>query len=90
MSCSFYLIVIKLNCLFFIPEARQIFDDLCVKHNVDCSAPRTTTRLLDKVCMSFSCADLDQFAAFYRNCFCGINITMMTYFFSGQAQPSCP
>ena len=54
MSCSFFLIVIKLNCLFFIPEARQIFDDLCVKHNVDCSAPRTTTRLLDKVCMSFS------------------------------------
>lgn len=44
----------KLDGFFFIPEARQIFDDLCVKHNVDCSAPRTTTRLLDKVCMSFS------------------------------------
>lgn len=44
----------KLDYFVFIPEARQIFDDLCVKHNVDCSAPRTTTRLLDKVCMSFS------------------------------------
>lgn len=44
----------KLDCFFFFPEARKIFDDLCVKHNVDCSAPRTTTRLLDKVCMSFS------------------------------------
>jgi lysyl-tRNA synthetase class 2 len=24
-------------------------DDLCVKHQVDCSAPRTASRLLDKV-----------------------------------------
>ena len=54
----------KLDCFVFIPEATQIFDDLCVKHNVDCSAPRTTTRLLDKVCMSFSWVDLDQQAAF--------------------------
>lgn len=54
MSCRFFFNSDKLNCLFFIPEARQIFDDLCVKHNVDCSSPRTTTRLLDKVCMSFS------------------------------------
>jgi hypothetical protein len=23
--------------------------DLCIKHNVDCSAPRTSARLLDKV-----------------------------------------
>ena len=33
----------------FLLETRQFFDDLCVKHNVDCSSPRTTTRLLDKV-----------------------------------------
>lgn len=38
---------------FGTPEARQIFDDLCVKHNVDCSAPRTTTRLLDKLVGEF-------------------------------------
>jgi lysyl-tRNA synthetase class 2 len=29
--------------------ARKALDDLCVKHNVDCSAPRTSSRLLDKV-----------------------------------------
>lgn len=34
---------------FGTPEARQVFDDLCVKHNVECSAPRTTPRLLDKL-----------------------------------------
>lgn len=38
---------------FGTPEARQIFDDLCVKHNVDCSSPRTTTRLLDKLVGEF-------------------------------------
>ena len=51
---GFVMLMRKLDYFVFIPEARQIFDDLCVKHNVDCSAPRTTTRLLDKVCMSFS------------------------------------
>ena len=30
-------------------EARKFFDDLCVKFGADCSSPRTTTRLLDKV-----------------------------------------
>lgn len=30
-------------------EARKFFDDLCVKFQVDCSAPRTTARLLDKL-----------------------------------------
>lgn len=38
---------------FGTPETRQIFDDLCVKHNVDCSSPRTTTRLLDKLVGEF-------------------------------------
>ena len=31
------------------PAARDFFDNLCKKHNVDCSSPRTTTRLIDKV-----------------------------------------
>eukprot|EP00121_Abeoforma_whisleri_P002568 Awhi_evm1s2309 len=45
----------KLNVQFPSPdtldteEARQFLDDLCVKHEVDCSAPRTTARLLDKL-----------------------------------------
>ena len=30
-------------------DIRQFFDDLCVKFDVDCSAPRTTARLIDKV-----------------------------------------
>ncbi|PVV01375.1 hypothetical protein BB560_004202 [Smittium megazygosporum] len=30
-------------------ESRKILDDLCVKHNIDCSAPRTNSRLLDKL-----------------------------------------
>lgn len=30
-------------------ETQKFFDALCVKHNVDCPAPRTTARLIDKV-----------------------------------------
>ncbi len=30
-------------------EARKFFDDLCVKFDVECTPPRTTSRLLDKV-----------------------------------------
>ncbi len=30
-------------------ETRKFLDDLCVKHNVECSNPRSTARLLDKV-----------------------------------------
>lgn len=30
-------------------ESRKFFDDLCVKFGVDCSPPRTTSRLLDKL-----------------------------------------
>ena len=33
-----------------IAEATKFFDDLCKKHEVECSAPQTTARLLDKVC----------------------------------------
>ena len=34
-------------------EARLALDTLCVKHNVDCSAPRTAARLLDKLVGEF-------------------------------------
>lgn len=30
-------------------EAQKFFDDLCKKHHVDCSNPRTTSRLIDKL-----------------------------------------
>ncbi|CAE7500903.1 cla4, partial [Symbiodinium microadriaticum] len=31
------------------PEAHEFFSALCVKHNVDCSPPRTVARLVDKL-----------------------------------------
>lgn len=31
------------------PEANAFLDKLCKKHNVDCTTPRTTSRLLDKL-----------------------------------------
>ena len=31
------------------PEANKILSDICVKHEVECPAPRTVARLLDKV-----------------------------------------
>ena len=31
-------------------ETRQFLDKLCIQHNVECSSPRTSARLLDKVC----------------------------------------
>lgn len=34
-------------------ETRKFLDDLCVKHEVDCSAPRTVARLLDKLVGEF-------------------------------------
>lgn len=35
------------------PESRKFLDDLCVKHGVDCTPPRTTARLLDKLVGEF-------------------------------------
>lgn len=32
-------------------ETQKFLSDLCIKHNVDCSSPRTSARLLDKVCI---------------------------------------
>jgi lysyl-tRNA synthetase class 2 len=34
-------------------EAREFFDKLCVEKNVDCSAPRSTSRLIDKLVGAF-------------------------------------
>lgn len=34
-------------------EAREFFDKLCVEKGVDCSAPRSTTRLIDKLAGEF-------------------------------------
>ena len=34
-------------------ECNKFLSDLCIKHNVDCSAPRTTARLLDKLVGEF-------------------------------------
>ena len=31
------------------PAAQKFLDDLAVKHKVECTAPRTVARLLDKV-----------------------------------------
>ncbi|KAG0263462.1 lysyl-tRNA synthetase [Mortierella polycephala] len=35
------------------PEAAKFLSDLCIKHGVDCSAPRTSARLLDKLVGDF-------------------------------------
>ena len=34
-------------------ETRKMLDDLCVKHNVECAHPRSTSRLLDKLVGEF-------------------------------------
>ncbi|KAG2187258.1 hypothetical protein INT44_004943 [Umbelopsis vinacea] len=34
-------------------ETNKFLSDLCIKHNVDCSAPRTSARLLDKLVGDF-------------------------------------
>ncbi|KAF9180961.1 lysyl-tRNA synthetase [Haplosporangium sp. Z 767] len=49
----------KLNVTFppadtlHTPEATKFLSDLCIKHEVDCSAPRTSARLLDKLVGDF-------------------------------------
>lgn len=35
------------------PETKQFFDKLCVAHQIECPAPRTTARLLDKLVGEF-------------------------------------
>lgn len=37
------------------PETRQFFDILCAEKGVECPPPRTTARLLDKVCECHLC-----------------------------------
>ena len=36
-------------------SSRHFLDELCVKNNIDCTAPRTSARLLDKlvICLSY-------------------------------------
>ena len=34
-------------------ETRKLLDDLCVKHNIECANPRSTSRLLDKLVGEF-------------------------------------
>ncbi|KAH8555216.1 lysyl-tRNA synthetase [Umbelopsis sp. PMI_123] len=38
---------------FETEETNKFLSDLCIKHNVDCSAPRTSARLLDKLVGDF-------------------------------------
>jgi len=38
---------------FGTEEARKFLDDLCIKHEVECPAPRTVARLLDKLVGDF-------------------------------------
>ena len=38
---------------FDTPEAQSFFSDLCIKHHVECPAPRTTARLIDKLVGEF-------------------------------------
>lgn len=40
---------VKLPTDLSTPEANQFLKDLCAKHNVECSPPQTTYRLLDKL-----------------------------------------
>lgn len=41
------------HCIF--PETRKFFDNLCAEKGVECPPPRTTARLLDKVCECHLC-----------------------------------
>ena len=44
---------VKLPTDLFSEESRLMLERLCTKHNVNCPAPRTTTRLLDKLVGEF-------------------------------------
>jgi lysyl-tRNA synthetase class 2 len=41
------------NTTLHTEEARVFFDKLCIQHKVDCSAPRSTARLIDKLVGEF-------------------------------------
>lgn len=48
---SISLLLYRQICVHFIfPETRKFFDNLCAEKGVECPPPRTTARLLDKVC----------------------------------------
>lgn len=40
---------VKFPAMTNLSDANQFFDELCKKHEIECPAPRTTARLLDKV-----------------------------------------
>lgn len=44
---------VKLPVDLTTEESRKVLEDLCKKHNVECANPRTTPRLLDKLCGHF-------------------------------------
>merc|ERR1719436_2139186 len=44
---------VKLDRKFETEEARKQLDDLCDKLNLDCPSPRSSARLLDKLCGHF-------------------------------------
>lgn len=37
------------NETLYTEEAREFFDKLCVEKGIECSAPRSTARLIDKL-----------------------------------------
>jgi lysyl-tRNA synthetase class 2 len=47
------------------PEATKILDELCEKHGIECSPPRTAARLLDKVsALFFYCTSINRVLSF--------------------------
>ena len=47
-------------------EFTKFLNDVCVKNNVDCSPPRTASRLLDKVCVMLQEKGLVWFFAYSK------------------------
>lgn len=49
------ILKVKFPCptLLHTKESNKFFDELCVKHQVECPAPRTTARMLDKLVGEF-------------------------------------
>ena len=43
----------QLNFMLDISEANAFFDRIATERGVDCPSPRTTTRLLDKVSLTY-------------------------------------
>lgn len=50
LLCLSHLVVSQFCVHDHFPETRKFFDNLCAEKGVECPPPRTTARLLDKVC----------------------------------------